>query len=167
MKISAHEEYGLRCLVEVGKRGSGKSVTIPEISVAEDISISYTAKLLGILRRNGFVMSARGKAGGYSLSRPAGQIAISDVMAALGGRVFSPDFCKLHPGQGSACVHSTDCSLRTLWRTINEAIDGVLSKTTLQDLLRGEAEMNIWIRGFRLARDAPPVALERAKPSAM
>lgn len=155
MKISSHEEYGLRCLLEIGKHGSGKSLTIPEIGAAEDISISYVAKLLRILRRAGFVKSVRGKTGGYTLSRPASQISINDVMAALGGSVFSSDFCKRHPGQGNLCVHSTDCSLRSLWRTIHTAVDGILSKTTLQDLLRDEYQMNIWISSSRLTRTLP------------
>ena len=68
MKLTAHEEYGFRCLVQIGKRGP---LTIPEISEAEGISASYTAKLLRMLRRGGFITSARGKVGGYSLARPA------------------------------------------------------------------------------------------------
>lgn len=156
MKISAHEEYGLRCLLEIGKHGPHGSLTIPEIGAAEDLSISYVAKLLRTLRRAGLVKSARGKTGGYTLARPADQIAISDVMAALGGEsVFSADFCKRHPGQGRSCVHSIDCSLRTLWRTIHTAVDGVLSKTTLQDLLRNEGEMSVWISNSPLPRALP------------
>jgi Rrf2 family transcriptional regulator, iron-sulfur cluster assembly transcription factor len=155
MKISAHEEYGLRCLLEIGRHGAGKSLTIPEISAAEDISASYVAKLLRILRRAGFLKSARGKSGGYSLSRPAAQIAIGDVMAALGERVFPSDFCQRHPGKGNLCVHSTDCSLRPLWRTIQDAVDQVLSRTTLQDILSDEREVNTWIDRSRLSSAQP------------
>lgn len=160
MKISSHEEYGLRCLLEIGKRGPEQSLTIPEIGAAEQLSIPYVAKLLRTLRRAGFVKSARGKTGGYTLSRPASQIAISEVMAALGGEsVFSSDFCKRHPGQGSACVHSIDCSLRSLWSTIHSAVNGVLSKITLQDLLRNEREMGIWIAGSRPPRTSGKPAM--------
>lgn len=163
MKISAHEEYGLRCLLEIGKRGLDQSLTIPEIGAAEQLSIPYVAKLLRSLRRAGFVRSARGKTGGYTLSRPANQIAISDVMAALGGEsVFSSDFCKRHPGQGNSCVHSTDCSLRSLWYTIHSAVNGVLSKITLQDLLRNERDMSIWIDGSCPTHAAKPVGASPA-----
>ena len=94
MKLSAHEEYGLRCLLRIGLAGQDESLTIPEISQAEALSPAYAAKLLRILRRGGFITSARGKAGGYTLSRPAGQIAIGDVMGVLGGRlVESKHFC--------------------------------------------------------------------------
>ncbi len=74
MKLSSQEEYGLRCLLRIGARGDGGTLTIPEISRAEGISPEYVAKLMRILRRGGLVTSARGAAGGYTLSRPADQI---------------------------------------------------------------------------------------------
>jgi len=151
MKISSHEEYGLRCLLQIAKQESGKGLTIPEISEAEDISASYTAKLLAILRRTGFVKSARGKEGGYSLSRTANRIIVAEVLAALGGRVFESEFCKRHPGQGISCVHSTDCSIRSLWQRVQGAVDQVLNATTLQDLVRSEGGMGSLFRSSAIA----------------
>ena len=67
MKLSAQEEYGLRCLLRLAREGESSSLTIPEISLSEGISNHYVAKLMRILRRGGFVRSARGQAGGYTL----------------------------------------------------------------------------------------------------
>ena len=147
MKLSAHEEYGLRCLLRIGLAGPEESLTIPEISHAEALSPSYAAKLLRMLRRGGFIKSARGKAGGYMLARPARQIVIGDVIAVLGGRLFeSEDFCHEHAGQIQVCTRSVDCSVRSLWHAVQSVVDEVLSKTTLQDLLRSEGEMNSWVK---------------------
>ncbi len=158
MKLSAQEEYGFRCLLQIGKRGVGVGLTIPEISQAEGISEAWAAKLLRTLRKSGFVKSVRGKVGGYSLSRPANQIVVGDVLAALGGRMFDSDFCGSHAGQSSLCTHTTDCSVRTLWRTVQTALDQVLGKTTLQDLLRTEDEMSGWVSTSSLIKphSAPP-----------
>ena len=146
MKLSSNEEYGLRCLVRLGY-AAGQGLTIPEISQAEGVSAAYTAKLLRTLRRGGFITSARGKAGGYTLSRPAAQIAIGDVIGVLGGRLFeSKHFCHEHAGQIQVCTRSVDCSVRSLWHPVQSAVDDVLSKTTLQDLLRSEGEMNSWVK---------------------
>jgi len=142
MKLTAHEEYGFRCLLQIGKRGVGESLTIPEISEAEGISASYTAKLLRILRQGGFVTSVRGKIGGYSLARPANRIVVGEVLAVLGGRMFDADFCGSHAGHSDVCAHSTECSIRTLWQRVQVALDEVLGKTTLQDLLRSEQQMH-------------------------
>jgi Rrf2 family protein len=149
MKLSAHEEYGLRCLLRIGLAGADESLTIPEISQAEALSPAYTAKLLRMLRRGGFIKSARGKAGGYTLARPAHQIVIGDIIDSLGGRLFeSKNFCHEHAGQVQVCARSEDCSVRSLWHAVQSAVDQVLSKTTLQDLLRTEGEMDSWVKSI-------------------
>jgi Rrf2 family protein len=96
MKLTANEEYGLRCLVRLGNAGEGGSLTIPEISQAEKVSPAYAAKILRMLRKGGFVKAARGKQGGYALARPADEIVIGDVIDALGGRLFESTFCDSH-----------------------------------------------------------------------
>jgi Rrf2 family protein len=144
MKLSSNEEYGLRCLVRLGYAGQG--LTIPEISQAEGVSPAYAAKILRQLRKGGFVKAARGKEGGYTLARPAESIVIGDVMDLLGGRIFESGFCENHAGQAPICTRSVDCSVRSLWRAVQIAVDQVLSKATLRDLLQNEEEMNSWVR---------------------
>src|SRR2546427_9634173 len=76
MKLTSQEEYGLRCLLRIARQGQTGALTIPEISEAEGISSHYGAKLMRILRRGGFVTSARGQAGGYTPARPPGRIVV-------------------------------------------------------------------------------------------
>ncbi len=142
MKLSSQEEYGLRCLLRVGREGDGGSLTIPELARAEGISEPNVAKMMRILRRGGFVTSTRGQSGGYALARPAEQIVIGHVLAELGGRLYEPAFCEGHSGVELSCTHMPDCSIRSVWRRVQQAIDQVLGKLTLKDLLRSEPEMN-------------------------
>jgi Rrf2 family protein len=147
LKLTANEEYGLRCLVRLGYAGyAGGSLTIPEISQAEAVSPAYAAKILRVLRKGGFVKAARGKEGGYTLARPAESIVIGDVIGVLGGRLFESHFCDNHAGQAAICTRSVDCSVRSLWRAVQVSVDLVLAKTTLRDLLQNEEEMNSWVR---------------------
>jgi Rrf2 family iron-sulfur cluster assembly transcriptional regulator len=148
MKLTSHEEYGLRCLIRLGQQGPGGKLTIPEISSAEGISDAYAGKLLRMLRLSGFVVAARGT-GGYALARPANQIVLSDVMALLGGRLFEGDFCATHPGQLRTCIRLADCSVRVLWRAIQAAVEDVLKRTTLQDLLFDEQQMFIHVKRLK------------------
>ena len=60
----------------------------------------HAQAILRVLRKGGFVKAARGKEGGYTLARPAGEIVIADVMDCLGGRLFESTFCESHAGQG-------------------------------------------------------------------
>ena len=104
--------------------------------------------MMRILRRGGFVKSTRGQSGGYALSRPAADIVVGQVLAALGGRLYEPAFCDGHAGVESSCTHMTDCSIRSVWRMVQRAVDEVLGTITLKDLLKSEPEMNAWRRGL-------------------
>ncbi len=147
MKLSSQEEYGLRCLLRVGRAGEGGSLTIPELSRAEGISEANVAKMMRVLRRGGFVTSTRGQSGGYTLSRPAGEIPVGHVVAVLGGRLYEPAFCDGYAGVEISCTHMPDCSIRSVWRMVQQAVDQVLGKITLKDLLVSEPEMNTWRKG--------------------
>ena len=143
MKLSSQEEYGLRCLLQIAKLGEGGSLTIAEMSQREGISAPNVAKLMRILRRAGLVRSTRGKAGGYSLSRPSAQLPVGDVLGALGGRLFDANFCDRHSGVEERCLNTTDCSIRPVLRFVQDAVDQVLGQLTLQSLLRPEHEMAV------------------------
>jgi Rrf2 family protein len=147
MKLTSVEDYGLRCLLRVGRAGEGRSLTIAELARAEGISESNVAKMMRILRQGGLVKSTRGQAGGYSLARPAEEIQIGHALAVLGGRLYDPGFCDGHSGIEVSCTHMPDCSIRSVWRMVQQAVDQVLGKITLKDLLRSEPEMNAWRPG--------------------
>lgn len=145
MKLSAQEEYGLRCLLHMARCGEGESRSIPEISRAEGLSIPNVAKLMRLLRLGGLVDSVRGQSGGYTLARPARQITVGEVLTLLGGNFFSPQFCERHSGLEKVCTHDGDCSMRQLWSTIQRLLENVLGKTTLQDLLMSEHDLATWM----------------------
>jgi Rrf2 family protein len=143
MKLSSLEEYGLRCLVQLGRCGDGASLTIGEMSKGEGISAPNVAKIMRVLRRAGLVKSTRGQSGGYVLSRRPEDIAVSDVLAALGGRLFDSTFCDKHRGVVRLCTHLPDCSIRPVLRQVQEAIDQVLSALTLRSLLATEDQVRM------------------------
>jgi len=141
MKFSAQEEYGLRLLLRIAKSDSPNGLTIPELSEVEGLTSANTAKILRVLRLAGFIESARGQTGGYKLNKPADKILISQVLTALGGKLYESNFCDLHAGIENICTNSIDCSIRSVWKTIQNVLDDVLSKFTLQDLLGKEEEV--------------------------
>lgn len=156
MKLSAQEEYGLRCLLYMARHGEDRSHSIPEISRAEGLSVPNVAKLMRILRLGGLVQSVRGQAGGYTLSRTSEQITVSEVLSLLGGSFYSPHFCDRHSGLEKNCTHSTDCSVRLLWSTVQKTLDSILTKTTLRDLLKPEPEMQTYLREVMAGRTTAP-----------
>lgn len=147
MKLSAQEEYGLRCLLHLARVPAGTSLTIAEIGKAEGLSVPNVAKLMRLLRMGGMVQSVRGQAGGYTLARSASEIPIGSVLDLLGGSFFSDKFCERHSGRNDICTHAVDCSLRVLWNTIQAVLHEVLAKTTLKDLLCSESAMGDFMAG--------------------
>ncbi len=145
MRLTAQEEYGLRCLLQVA-RGQEGSRTTPQIAEREGLTKAHVHKLMRVLRRAGLVKSVRGRKGGYQLARPAEQINAGAVLASLGGNLYSTDFCGEHAGNERTCVRNDDCSIRSLWIAVDQAVQRALQKTQLSDLLRSEPEMAAWIR---------------------
>src|SRR4051812_43946869 len=112
MKITAQEEYGLRCLMRLARVHGGQALTIPEISAAENLSAPYVGKLLAVLRNAGLVESVRGRTGGYHLVRPPSEIRLGKVLLLLGEPLFEdPGYCERHAGPETSgpCVHQDDC----------------------------------------------------------
>jgi Rrf2 family protein len=148
MKVSAQEEYGLRCLMQMARGGAEKSLSITEISRAEGLSAPNVAKLMRIMRLGGLVSSVRGQAGGYALARPAEDITLDQVLKVLGGPLFESQFCDRHTGIEKKCTHRGDCSMRPVWMKLQSLVGEVLTRTSLDDLLRNEEQMTEWVAKF-------------------
>ena len=144
MKITAQEEYGLRCLLRLARAGEGQALTIPEIADDEKLSPPYVAKLLSVLRQAGLITSVRGRTGGYHLARPASDVRLGEVMRALGEPLFeNPSYCEQHasPEVGGTCVHNNGCTLRVIWQTLERWMRRILDQVTLADLLQGQGQI--------------------------
>lgn len=139
MKFSSLEEYGLRCLLQVATNGDD-SVTIGEIAKREALSEPYVAKLLMILRKGGFIKSERGQLGGYRLARDPETIPIGEVLRSLGGKLIEKDFCDRFSGIDPTCVHKGHCTIRPLWNAVQSAVDDVVARISLADLMKANGD---------------------------
>src|SRR5262245_30374532 len=126
MKITALEEYGLRCLVVMAGKPDGDAVTVAEIADGEGLTVPYVGKLMATLRQAGFVDSVRGRGGGYVLARPAAEISVEEILNALGEPLFTTEYCSSHPGALAVCAHNGDCSIRSVWQILGAIIQQVL-----------------------------------------
>ncbi len=148
MKITAQEEYGLRCLLRLARTEEGESLTIPDVASAEGLSEPYVAKLLAVLRKAGVIESVRGRTGGYRLAQTPAEIGLGSLLLILGEPLFNePAYCERHSGtETDQCVHTGACSLRGLWNTLEQWIRFTLDQITLADLLQNEAHIADLVR---------------------
>ena len=141
MKISAQEEYGLRCLVQLANLQAGESLTLPQIADREGISTANAGKLMWLLNKAGFVNSTRGTKGGYFLSRPASEIHLNEIIRVLDEDVLSAH-CDSFTGVMEKCVHTGDCGIRPVIVGLHEIVENALSRITLAQLVGDERSVD-------------------------
>ena len=87
MKITTRSSYTVRALLDLAQNSvDGKPVRLSDISEREGISHAYLEQLFTRLRKQQLVRSTRGPGGGYSLNRPADEIYVAEVIAAVDER---------------------------------------------------------------------------------
>lgn len=162
MKISAQEEYGLRCLVQLARaEAEGESLTLAQIAEREGLSVANAGKLLWILNKAGIVQSQRGTKGGYSLARPASEIRLHEVIRILDADTVD-NFCKTHAGVLDVCVHTSDCGIRPVIVGLHEVVQKALAEITLAQLVGSEAKVDATLHRIQRLQARP----ESARPSA-
>jgi Rrf2 family transcriptional regulator, cysteine metabolism repressor len=117
-------------MVYLAGHDDGRPVPLPEIAAGESIPAPFLERILARLREGGLVKATRGVSGGYQLARPAGDVAVGDVVTALEGPL---SLVGCVPDDG-ACDRAESCASRIVWRRLDSAISGALNSITLDDL---------------------------------
>ncbi len=138
MKITALEEYGLRCMLLLAKGGVDKPLTLPEFASAEGLSLPYAGKLLMILRKSGLVSAVRGRNGGYVLAKHPKHIILREIFDVLGERLYDNGHCSRHSGEYQTCAHKSDCKVKAIWENFDSYIYNTLDKITLEEMATGK-----------------------------
>lgn len=134
MKLTSRGRYAVTAILDLAFHEASGPVSLSHISQRQDISLSYLEQLFTRLRRHDLVRSTRGPGGGYSLNRPAQQIAVADVLAAV-DELIDTTRCN---GEGN-CQDGEQCLTHELWDDLSRQIRAFLGDITLQDLLDEEA----------------------------
>ena len=152
MKLSAQEEYGLRCLLQLARaQTTAESLTLSQIAGQEGISSANAGKLMWILTKAGLVQSTRGTKGGYVLARPAHEIRLNQVIRVLEGEP-AESHCKSYAGVLDACIHTGDCGIRPVIVELHQIVDNALAEITLSQLLGTEANVDAVLHQIQGAR---------------
>lgn len=137
MKVSAQEEYGLRCLLQLAQLSEGEYLTLGQIAEREGVSVANAGKLLWLLNKAGLVRSIRGTKGGYRLARPAADIRLNEIIKVLDDNVLE-GHCKSYTGVLEVCVHTGNCGIRPVIVSLHEIVQAALSEITLAQLIGTE-----------------------------
>lgn len=134
MKMSTKGRYGLRAVIDIAIHDENAPVSLSDIAVRQDISISYLEQLIAKLKKAGIVTSVRGARGGYSLAAPKDKISVGDILRALEGDL-APVHCAEVTEHGSPCKESGQCVTKIVWKRISDSINDAVDNLMLSDLL--------------------------------
>ncbi len=137
MRYTTKTEYGLVCLVYLARHAPEGSVTVKEIAQKERFSAAYIEKIFQVLRAANIVDSHAGNQGGFSLSRPAAQITLKEIIEALEGHTFDV-FCEPEVRDQIVCTHFCMCGVRPVWAKTKEILDHFYGSITLETLAKKE-----------------------------
>lgn len=133
MKITAVEEYGLRCLVQLARAEQGVPLPASVVARREGLSLDSVTQLLVKLRQAGLVTSVRGSKGGFLLARPPERMTIGHVSRALDEPMLDR-LCSSFTGTRDACIHEGGCGILDFWTDLAGRVHSVLDGYTLADL---------------------------------
>lgn len=129
MRLSVFTDYSLRVLIQAAIRHPNK-VTIDEVANAYGISRNHLIKVINELGRAGFLVTQRGRTGGFTLARPAERIFISEVVKF--GEEGQP-LVECFDPERNKCVITPACKLKGMIAEAKRAFFDVLGKYTIAD----------------------------------
>lgn len=86
MQFNATTDYAFRVALHLACN-EGRVVSRREISEHNNVTTMFLQKIMAALMEGGLVTSYRGASGGFTLSRPADQITLLDILEAMEGKV--------------------------------------------------------------------------------
>ncbi len=141
MRLTTKGRYAVTAMLDLALHYQAGPISLADISERQGISLSYLEQLFTKLRRNGLVKSTRGPGGGYSLSRPADEIAVADVITAVDENVDTT-----RCGGLSNCQDDERCLTHELWVNLSEQIHTFLRNISLGQLMRSEGVKEVAVR---------------------
>ena len=137
MKIPMRLDYGVRALVELAMHYGDTTVQTAEIAARQGIPEAYLDQLMTTLHKCGFIHSRRGPQGGHRLASDPADIDLAMVMKTLDAN-SSPLDCLINPLD---CVFSDTFPQQEVWKSVEEAIQDLLSNITLADLAQRQRDL--------------------------
>ena len=136
MKLSTKGRYAMVALADIALQPADELVTLSDISDRQSISLPYLEQLFMKMRRADLVVSVRGPGGGYRLSKPASEIRVVDILAAVDETVDA-----MHKGAGAsggASGSRAQSLTNRLWEGLSAHVYVFLHQTRLSDVIGNE-----------------------------
>ncbi len=134
MKLTTKGRYAVMAMADLAANQNGKPVSLTDISLRQNISLSYLEQLFSKLKNDKLVKSVRGSSGGYILEKNPKDITISNIIYAVDEQVKTLN-CKKESKKGCN-GKTTKCITHNLWDELENHINDFFQKVNLNDVLK-------------------------------
>ena len=139
MKLTTKGRYAVMAMADLASYARQKPISLTEISLRQNISLSYLEQLFLKLKICNLVKSVRGANGGYTLVKPASEIKLSNIIYAVDETVKTLN-CKKESKKG--CNHkSMKCITHNLWDDLDQHINNFFERVKLEDLVEKKRQI--------------------------
>ena len=134
MKLTTKGRYAVMAMADLAANQNLKPVSLNDISLRQNISLSYLEQLFSKLKNRKLVKSIRGPSGGYTLEKNPKDIKISNIIFAVDEQVKTLN-CKKESKRG--CHGRTvKCITHNLWDDLEQHINNFFDSVSLNDLIK-------------------------------
>lgn len=134
MKVSTRGDYASRALLSMALHVDALGPhSVRDVAERTGLPQPYLEQILLALKGAGLVKSKRGVGGGYLLARPADEISLAEIIAAVDGPIQAGDFG--NPHENGACDHEGQCVLLTVWAEVSTHMRSHLQSYSLADMV--------------------------------
>jgi Rrf2 family protein len=130
MKLSRTVSYAVRAALQLAESETSSPVPCSRLASEGEMPERFLLQILRVLVTHGILKSTRGVDGGYSLSRPANEISLLEVIEAIDGPLDSDSESLVAEGSGDA-----HAKLQTALRQVTDTARRQLEAITLSQLL--------------------------------
>ena len=132
MRLSHLADYAVVLMTAAARRPVGARLSATELSFDTGVPLPTTQKLMGQLAGAGLLTSVRGAGGGFTLSKPAGEISLADIVEAVEGPI-AMTVCS----EGRTdCALDAHCRVKPHMGVVGNAVRGALGAVRLTELAR-------------------------------
>ncbi|MCD8077056.1 MAG: RrF2 family transcriptional regulator [Lachnospiraceae bacterium] len=131
MKISTRGRYAVRVMLDLAEHDNGTFIPLMDIAKRQEISEKYLESIVSTLSKNHFVVSLRGKGGGYRLARRPEEYTIGSILKVTEGSL-APVACLEE--ERNSCPRMAECKTLKLWEDFDRLVDDYFEGITLADL---------------------------------
>ena len=134
MKLTTKGRYAVMAMADIAVNQKLKPVSLRDISLRQNISLSYLEQLFSKLKNRKLVKSVRGPLGGYILEKTPKDIKISNIIFAVDEEIKTLN-CN-RDSKKSCQGKSARCITHHLWVDLEQHINDFFDSTNLGDLTK-------------------------------